>query len=138
MKKNYTSIVTLAVTLGAALGACVVVGAFAPMSVLPGFTVPNMAAVCLVALLAAHYIAGAVCYDVLTLVLGVVTFGLLSGCSGLVAWNGLWKTALIGGAVFYGLSFLFAQMESRLQTGPAAKAAPILSALGLYLAMQCF
>jgi hypothetical protein len=29
-------------------------------------------------------------------------------------------------------------MEDRLSTGPAAKLAPILSALGLYLAAQCF
>lgn len=138
MKKNYTSNIVLAAALGLAMAACVIVRAVMPMAVLPGLTVSNVTAVCLVALLAAHYLAGGVSHDAVTLVLGVVSFGLLPACAGLVRWQDAWKPALLGGAVFFVLSFLFAQMQLRLKTGPAAKAAPILSAFGLYLAMQCF
>lgn len=138
MKKNYTSNIALAAALGLAMGACVIVHAVKPMVVLPGFTVSNVTAVCLVALLAAHYLSGSVSHDALTLVLGVVSFGLLPSCAGMTPWQDAWKLGLLGGVVFFVLSFLFAQMQLRLKTGPAAKAAPILSAFGLYLAMQCF
>lgn len=138
MKKSYTSNMILAITLGLSMAVCVIVHALKPMIVLPGFTVSNVTAVCLVALLSTHYLTGSVSHDGITLVLGVLSFGLLPACAGLTQWQTAWKLALLGGAVFFVLSFLFAQMQNRLKTGPAAKAAPILSAFGLYLAMQCF
>jgi hypothetical protein len=38
--------------------------------------------------------------------------------------------------VFTLVTWLFSSMTDRLSTGPAAKAAPVFSALGLYLASQ--
>lgn len=49
-----------------------------------------------------------------------------------------WKLALVGGIVFTAVTWLFSSMVNRLASGAQAKAAPILSALGLYLAVQCF
>lgn len=49
-----------------------------------------------------------------------------------------WKLALVGGIVFTAVTWLFSSMVNRLASGAQAKAAPLLSALGLYLAVQCF
>jgi len=46
--------------------------------------------------------------------------------------------AAVGGVVFTAIAWIFSSIQDRLSTGPAAKAAPVLSALGLYLAPQCF
>ena len=139
MKKSYLSNGILAVVLAIALCAMILVRTFAPLCVLPGFTVANLSAVCLLALLLTHYLTGkAVSCDPVTLVLAVVTFGAMPLCGAFVSWQAAWKLGLLGGVVFFGLSFAFRQMMTRLQTGPAAKAAPALCALGLYLAMQCF
>ena len=48
------------------------------------------------------------------------------------------QLALVGGAVFTLLTFLYSSVQERLSSGPNAKAAPVLSALGLYLAFQVF
>jgi len=34
------------------------------------------------------------------------------------------------------MTWLFSSIQDRLSTGPAAKAAPVVSAFGLYLAIQ--
>ena len=46
-------------------------------------------------------------------------------------------TAVLGGIVFTAAPWLFPSAAARLSSGPAAKAAPIVSAVGLYLASQC-
>lgn len=46
--------------------------------------------------------------------------------------------AAVGGVVFAVTAWLFASCQERISSGPAAKAAPVLSALCLYLASQCF
>ena len=46
------------------------------------------------------------------------------------------ELAVIGCLVFTLMTWLFSSMMDRLSSGPAAKAAPILSAFGLYLAVQ--
>ena len=48
------------------------------------------------------------------------------------------KLGVIGCAVFTLTTWLFSSIQDRLSSGPAAKAAPILSAVGLYLTAQCF
>ena len=42
-----------------------------------------------------------------------------------------------GGIIFTALTWLYGSVTDRLSSGPAAKAAPIVSALGIYLAAQC-
>jgi hypothetical protein len=48
------------------------------------------------------------------------------------------KLAGIGCVTFSATTWLFTSIQNRLASGPVAKAAPVLSALGLYLASQCF
>ena len=68
----------------------------------------------------------------------VFTFGLLPFAACFVSVIDALKYGVVGGVVFTALTWLFSAVLDRLSTGPAAKAAPILSALGLYLASQCF
>lgn len=138
-KRNYASNLALSVVLGIFLVICLLVRTFNPMAVLPRLDVPMVVALSLVALLAAHYLAKAqeAC-DAISLVLAAVSFGLLPYVSGFAAVMDALKLALVGGIAFFVTAWLFDEMMERLSSGPAAKAAPALSALGLYLAAQCF
>ena len=70
--------------------------------------------------------------------LGAITFGLLPFAACFVgAMDAVWM-GLAGGAVFTVTTFLYSSIQDRLSTGPNAKLAPVLSALGLYLASQAF
>jgi hypothetical protein len=71
-------------------------------------------------------------------VFAVLTVRLLPFADCLVTLLEAVKLGIVGGAVFTAVTWLFSAMEDRLSTGPAAKLAPVLSALGLYLASQCF
>ena len=48
------------------------------------------------------------------------------------------KLGVIGGVVFTATAWLFTSVQDRLSSGPVCKAAPVVSAFGLYLAAQCF
>ena len=137
--RNYTSNVALPVVLGVFLLVCLLIRTFNPMAVLPRLDVPVVVAVSLVALLAAHYLAKAqeAC-DAVSLVLAALTFGLLPYVSGFATVMAALKLALVGAVAFFVAAWLFDEMMERLSSGPVAKAAPVLSALGLYLAAQCF
>ena len=137
--RNYTSNVALSVVLGVFLLICVLIRTYNPMAVLPKLDVPTVVALSLVALLAAHYLAKAneAC-DVISLVLAALSFGLLPYVSGFATVEAALKLALVGAIVYFVAAWLFDEMMERLSSGPAAKAAPVLSALGLYLAAQCF
>lgn len=137
--KRYVLNTVLAVVVGVALGACMVMRALLPAGVLPALNIPNMAALSLLTLLLDHYLAKETrrCYICVAL-FSALTFGLLPWVAGFAELTELWKNALVGAGVFTLLTFLFTSIQDRISTGPAAKAAPILSAFGLYLAMQCF
>ena len=131
--------IALTAVVGLALAACVVTRTFAPVAVLPKLDIPNMVLLSLSALVLDHYIAPGAkrCYICIP-VLAAVTFGLLPFAACFVgALDALWL-ALAGGVIFTLVTWIFTTMADRLSTGPVAKAAPILSALGLYLAVQCF
>ena len=137
--RKYSSNVALPVVLGIFLLICVLVRTFNPMAVLPKLDIPNVVLLSVVALLAAHYLApGRNGCDVITALLAAVTFGLLPYVSGFAAVTDALKLGLVGGAVFFVAAWLFGEMMERLSSGPVAKAAPVFSALGLYLAAQCF
>ena len=140
MKKNiYTLNTILALVLGLALLAAVLVRTFAPRIILPRMTVHNLALISLIALVAEHYAAPGAkrCYPCVFL-FGALTFGLLPFTACMVNLMDAGKLALLGGGVFTVLTWLFTSIQDRLSTGPVAKAAPVFSALGLYLALQCF
>ena len=140
MKKNmYLLNTMLALVLGCALLAAVLVRTFAPIIIIPQLNIPNMVLVSLVALLLDHYLASGAkrCYICIP-VLAVLTFGLLPWAACFVGAVEAVKLAVVGGVVFTVTTWLFTSIQDRLSSGPDCKAAPVVSAFGLYLAMQCF
>ena len=138
MKKNtYTLNTILAAVLGAALLVCIFVRTFAPRMILPELDIPNLVLISLVALVLDHYLASNAdrCY-VCVSVFSAITFGLLPFAAAFVGAMEALKLAVAGGIVFTVMTWLFSSVQDRLSTGPAAKAAPVVSAFGLYLAVQ--
>ena len=138
MKKNtYTLNTVLAVLLGATLLVCVLVRTFAPRIIMPHLDVVNMTLISLAALVIDHYLAPDAkrCYICIP-VFSAITFGLLPFAACFVGGLEAVKLGITGGIVFTVVTWLFSAMMDRLSTGPAAKAAPFVSAFGLYLAIQ--
>lgn len=139
--KNHTYLLNtlLAAVLGLALLVAVAVRAFAPIIIIPALDIPNMVLVSLAALLLNHYMAPGAkrCWCCIPL-LSAVTFGLLPWAACFVGAAEAVKLAIAGGIVFTVTAWLFTSIQDRLSSGPACKAAPVVSALGLYLAAQCF
>ena len=137
--KTYILNTFLAIVLGAALLICVFIRTFAPNIIMPEMDIPNMVLISLTALLLDHYLAyGAKrCYICIP-VFSALAFGLLPFAACFVGALEALKLGVLGGAVFTAVTWLFSAMEDRLSTGPIAKLAPVMSALGLYLACQVF
>ena len=137
--KTYILNTLLAAVLGLALLVAVFVRTFNPNIIIPSLDIPNLVLISLVALVADHYLAPGAkrCYICIP-VFSALTFGLLPFAACFVGMGEAVKLAVVGGAVFTLVTWLFSSIQERLSSGPAAKAAPVLSALGLYLAVQCF
>ena len=138
MKKSYVLNTLLAAVVGIALLAVMLVHTFLPNFVVPKVSIPNLVALSLIALVLDHYITRGAdrCYICIP-VFAIITFGLLPYCAGYIPAAEIWKLAIGGGVVFTITTILFSSVQDRLSSGPAKKAAPIISALGLYLAAQC-
>ena len=137
--KTYTLNTVLAAVVGIALAIAVLVRTFLPLVILPVLSIPNLVGISLIALVLDHYLAPNAkrCYICIPL-LSAVTFDLLPFAACFVgAMDAVWM-GLAGGAVFTVTTFLYSSIQDRLSTGPNAKLAPVLSALGLYLASQAF
>ena len=136
-KKTYTLNTVLAIVLCIALFIFVLVRTFLPNFILPALDVPNMVLISLVALVIDHYAAPGAkrCYICIP-VFSAITFGLLPFAACFVGGLDALKLGVTGSIVFTATTWLFSSMTDRLSTGPAAKAAPFVSALGLYLAIQ--
>ena len=140
MKDNkYVLNTLLAVVLGLALLVLVLVRTFAPMIIMPEFDVVNMVVISLAALVLEAYMAPGAkrCY-VCVAVFSAVSFGLLPFAACFVGALEAVKLGAVGCAVFTVTTWVYSSMMDRISTGPVAKAAPVVSALGLYLAVQCF
>ncbi len=137
--KTYILNTLLAAVLGALLLGAVLVRTFAPAVIIPEWNIPSMVLVSLAALVLDHYVAPGAkrCYICIP-AFSAVTFGLLPWAAGFAAAGESLVTGLTGGIVFTVTTWLYTSIQDRLSSGPAVKAAPILSALGLYLAAQCF
>ena len=137
-KKTYTLNVLLTVVIGAALMAMLIARTFTPQIILPQFNVVNLVLVSLVALVADHYLAPDAkrCYICIP-VFAALAFGILPFAACFVGALDALKLAVMGAVVFTVMTWVFTSVKDRLSTGPAAKAAPVISALGLYLAVQC-
>lgn len=138
MNKKYTLNTVLPVVLGLYLLVTVIVRTFWPRMILPVLDIPMLTAISLAALLVDHYLAPEAprCYICIP-VFAAITFGLL-GFGALLGIAAAAMLAVKGTIVFTAATWLFTSMVDRLSTGPAAKAAPFVSAFGLYLAVQCF
>lgn len=137
--KTYTLNILLAAVLSVALLVCILVRTLAPRIILPKLDIPNMVMISLLALVLDHYIAPGAkrCYICIP-VFSAITFGLLPFAACFVGILEALKLALIGGNAFTVVTLLYSTIQDRLSSGPVAKAAPVLSALGLYLAFQAF
>lgn len=135
--KTYILNTLLAAVLGSALLIAVLVRTFAPAVILPQLDIPNMVLISLIALLLDHYIAPDAkrCYICIP-VFSAVTFGLLPFAACFVGAPEAVKLGIFGCIVFTATTWLYTSIQDRLSSGPAAKASPFLSALGLYLAFQ--
>ena len=138
MNKKYMLNTLLPVVLGAYLLVNVLVRTFWPRMILPVLDLPMLTAISLVVLLLDHSLAPGAerCYVCIP-VFGAITFGTL-GFAALLGFAAAAALAVKGAVVFTAATWLFTSMVDRMSTGPAAKAAPFVSALGLYLAAQCF
>ena len=136
--KTYTLNLMLVWVLGAVMLGCVLVRTFIPAMIIPALDIPNMVLISLAALVIDHYAAPGAkrCYICIP-VFAALTFGLLPFAACFVAGAEALKLGIVGGVVFTLTAWMYTTIQDRLSSGPAAKAAPVLSALGLYLASQC-
>ena len=103
-------------------------------AVLPHFTLPHIALLCL--------LPQALCGDapklLPTALLSAAVFGLLPLCAGLVTADFAWRLAAAGGITMLITAALFSSARQRLRSAPCTKAAQPLPAFLLFLALQAF
>ena len=137
--KTYTLSTVLIAVLTAVLAVMAALRAFVPQIILPIFDIPTLTAISLAALVLDHYLAPNAkrCYVCIPL-FAALSFGILPFAAGMVAVKYLLGLALTGAVVFTVCTFVFTSIQDRLSSGPAAKLAPIMSAFGIWLAVQAF
>lgn len=140
MKNNKFLLPTLlVVVLFVVLLAEMLLQIFIPAIILPPLNIPNMVLLSVLTLLVEHFLSrrNPRCY-VCVIVFSLAAFALLPLMAGFACVHDFWKYGLVGGITFAITTFLFSSAIQRLRTGPKAPAAVILTALGIYLAAQCF
>ena len=137
--KKYLLNTFLAAVFTLALLVLVIARAICPVLVFPGFGVPNLVLISLIALVLDHYIVKDAprCYICIP-VFAFLTFALLPYAAGFAALTDALWLGIKGCVTFTATTWLFTSMADRISTGPRAKFAPVMSAVGLYLASQCF
>ena len=137
--KTYTLSTLLTAVMAAVLATMVVLRAVSPQLILMQFDIVNITAICLAALVLDHYLApGAKRCWICIPVFAALSFGILPLAAGLVAPANILGLAASGAAIFTVCTFVFTSIQDRLSSGPAARLAPIMSALGIWLAVQAF
>lgn len=140
MKKNqYFLNTVLTVVLFVVCAIALLVRVWIPAAVFPPLNIPNMVAISVIVLLIEHFLTGGNprCYICIP-VFSTLSFGILPLMAGFACQHDFWKYGLVGGVVFTVTTFLFTSAQDRLLTGPKAKAAIVITGLGIYLASQCF
>ena len=137
--KTYTLNTILTAVLTAVLAAMVVLRTVSPQLILMQFDIVSITGISLAALVLDHYLAPNAkrCYICIPL-FAALSFGILPWAAGLVAVKYLLGLALTGAVVFTVCTFVFTSIQDRLSSGPAARLAPIMSAFGIWLAVQAF
>ena len=140
MKNNkYLLNTILAGVLFALCAAGLLIRVWNPAAVLPVLNIPSMVAISVTALLIEHFLTkgNPRCYICIP-VFSAVAFGVLPLMAGFACQHDFWKFGLVGGVVFTVTTFLFTSAQERLLTGPKAQAAMVITAIGIWLASQCF
>lgn len=138
MKKNkYFLSVLFAVTLAVVILGCVLAKLVYPMVILPQWNIPNLVGLSALVLVLDHYIGGQGKRNYLAmLIFACLSCGLLPWAGGWIAPGQMLLHGISGGLTFTATAWLFESLRERLSSGPAAKAAPVLGGIGLYLAAQ--
>ena len=140
MKNNkYLLSTILAAVVFVAYAVMMLIRVWQPAAVLPVLNIPNMVALSVIALLVEHFLTkgNPRCYICIP-VFGAFVFGVLPLMAGFACQHTFWKFGLVGAVVFTVTTFLFTSAQDRLLTGPKAKAAIVITSIGIWLASQCF
>ena len=140
MKNNQYFLSTiLAAVVFVACAIALLVRVWLPAAIIPQLNIPNMVALSVIALLIEQLLTrgNPRCYICIP-VFGAIVFGVLPLLAGFACQHDFWKYGLVGAVVFTATTFLFTSAQERLLTGPKARGAVVLVALGIYLAAQCF
>ena len=137
--KTYTLSTALTGVLAAVLAVMVILRAVSPQLILMQFDIVSVTGISLAALVLDHYLAPNAkrCWICIPL-FAALSFGILPYAAGMVAVKYLLGLALTGAVIFTVCTFVFTSIQDRLSSGPAAKLAPIMSAFGIWLAVQAF
>ena len=137
--KTYTLNTVLTAVLTAVLAVMVVLRTVSPQLILMQFDIVSITGISLAALVLDHYLAPNAkrCWICIP-IFAALSFGILPFAAGMVAVKYLLGLALTGAVVFTVCTFVFTSIQDRLSSGPAAKLAPIMSAFGIWLAVQAF
>ena len=137
--KTYTLNTVLTAVLAAVLAVMVVLRAVSPQLILMQFDIVSITGISLIALVLDHYLAKGAkrCYICIP-VFATLSFGILPFAAGMVALKYVLGLAASGAVIFTLCTFAFTSIQDRLSSGPAARLAPIMSAFGIWLAVQAF
>ena len=137
--KTYTLNTVLTAVLAAVLAVMVVLRAVSPQLILMQFDIVSITGISLAALVLDHYLAKGAkrCYICIP-VFAALSFGILPFAAGMVALKNILGLAASGAVIFTLCTFAFTSIQDRLSSGPAARLAPIMSAFGIWLAVQAF
>ena len=137
--KTYTLNTVLTAVLAAVLAVMVVLRAVSPQLILMQFDIVSITGISLIALVLDHYLAkGAKRCWICIPVFAALSFGILPFAAGMVALKNILGLAASGAVIFTLCTFAFTSIQDRLSSGPAARLAPIMSAFGIWLAVQAF
>ena len=140
MKNNqYLLSTILAAVVFVACAIALLVRVWLPAAVIPQLNIPGMVTLSVIALLIEHFLTkgNPRCY-ICVPVFGALVFGILPLMAGFACQHDFWKFGLAGAVIFTVTTFLFTSAQDRLLTGPKAKAAMVITAIGIILASQCF
>lgn len=140
MRKNvYLRNILLAAVVGIAMLAMMVYKVFLPGAVLPELNIPNFLVMISLALVLNHYLGSGEPYCwICSGLLAAETLGLLPWAAGMADISQVWKLALVGGSLYVVVNFLFDSISERLRSGPAGKAAALITGMLIVLAGQSF
>lgn len=131
--------ILLSILLCAVLLIAMLLRAFVPTLILPRADIPSLVLLSLVVLLIDHYLAPGQPHRRAGIpLLAMLSFGLLPWVARFADGFHAIRLGLVGGAVFTVTARLFSSILDRISSGTNRRAAPFISALGLYLAAQGF